>query len=97
MIKVTISCKNIEELKDALMEMVESETAPQEGVGLQYGELVQLYRKKKGVSQYDLGKAIGLDQGKISQIEIGNRHARFFEMVNIAKALGVPVTFLIPR
>lgn len=75
MIKVTVTCKNIEELKNALFEMVasEAEAVPSEQKGLQYGELVQLYRKKKGIAQYDLGKAIGLDQGKISQIELGNR------------------------
>ena len=60
------------------------------------GEMVRFYRKKKGLTQEELGKLCGYS-GKtaISKIELGVNDANTDTVIKIAKALGVrPVMFL---
>ena len=60
------------------------------------GDLVRFYRKQKGLSQEELGKAIG-HSGKtsISKIERGVNDATTGTIVKIANVLGVdPVVFI---
>lgn len=56
------------------------------------GEKIKERRKALKMSQDKLGKAVGLIQGKISQIEIGKRRLDMLtELPKFAEALGMPV------
>ena len=60
------------------------------------GEKIRFYRKKKGLTQAELGRLCGYS-GKtaISKLELGVNDANTETVVKIAKALGVsPVVFL---
>lgn len=50
-----------------------------------------LIRKAKGVTQLELGKAIGRDESTYSRIESGKVPLKAKDLPAIAKALGIPV------
>ena len=52
-------------------------------------------RRDKGLSQFDLGRTVGIYPQKISDFECGRRDLRFREAVSIANALNVSVNELI--
>ena len=54
-----------------------------------FGKKVQLYRKKKGLSQEELSFTADLHRTYISQIEAGRRNVALKNIVRIAKALGI--------
>ena len=61
------------------------------------GERVRKYRRKKGLSQEQLGAMVGFSQSKISKIERGERGDwdSLSDLRLIAKALEVPIEELI--
>lgn len=56
-----------------------------------FGENLKRARRKRGLSQEELGLAAGLDGAVISRIEAGQREPRVKNIARIAAALGVPV------
>jgi transcriptional regulator with XRE-family HTH domain len=52
-------------------------------------------RQNKGLSQFDLGRTVGIYPQKISDFETGKRDLRLGEAVNIAKVLNVPIDELV--
>jgi len=54
-----------------------------------FGKKVQLYRKKKGLSQEELSFMSDMHRTYISQIEAGKRNVALKNIVRIAKALGI--------
>jgi transcriptional regulator with XRE-family HTH domain len=59
------------------------------------GKNVQYYRKKKGLSQEELGFEAGIDRTYISGVERGLRNPTVLVLARIAKALGVSETKLL--
>lgn len=55
------------------------------------GSKITFYRKKKGISQRELGRRIDSTGQQISKIELGNGGASINMLEKIADALGVPV------
>lgn len=53
-------------------------------------EIVRL-RRKRGISQQELGEVIGLDQSTVSRIEKGERGLAVAELADIAERLNVAV------
>lgn len=51
-------------------------------------------RKRKGVSQLDLGYACGVHPSVIARIETSNREPRLGTIVKLAQGLGVPAADL---
>lgn len=52
-------------------------------------------RKKKKISQAALARSIGLDSSALSLIEAGKRDPSLTQVEKIAKALNVPVEYLL--
>ena len=52
------------------------------------GERIANLRLKKGFSQEDLAKSIGISRPSLTQIELGNRGVSFSEMQKLSVALG---------
>jgi transcriptional regulator with XRE-family HTH domain len=55
-----------------------------------FGANVRRIRKKRGMTQEQLGLAASLDAAVISRIESGDREPRVKNILRIAKALEVP-------
>lgn len=55
---------------------------------LRVGEQIRLAREEKGWSQAALGSAIFVSQNVISDLELGLRPIRVWELLAIANALG---------
>lgn len=53
-----------------------------------YGERLKAFRKKKGLSQEDLGFKSSLHRTYISEVERGRRNISIVNIAKIAKALG---------
>lgn len=51
-------------------------------------------RKAVGKTQTEAAQALGKTQSLISKLEIGERQARFAEVVRLARIYGVPITYL---
>lgn len=62
-----------------------------------FGRKVQLYRKKRGLSQEELSFAADLHRTYISQIEAGSRNVALKNIVRIAKALKISPKDLFDR
>jgi DNA-binding XRE family transcriptional regulator len=56
---------------------------------------ILVWREHRGLTQEQLGKAVGLGQNTISAIERGERHGSVPKLRAIAKALGVQVDDLL--
>jgi transcriptional regulator with XRE-family HTH domain len=52
--------------------------------------IIQQERKRQGLSQGDLGKAVGLSTSSISWIETGRREPNGRQLESIASALNIP-------
>ena len=62
---------------------------------VQLGENIRRLRRKKGISQEELGHISNLDRTYISGIERGQRNVSLLSIVEIARALNVTVTRLL--
>jgi transcriptional regulator with XRE-family HTH domain len=60
------------------------------------GELVRIAREKAGWTQADLAKLSGLTRTSITNLEAGNQRIRVHTLLNIAQALGMPPSTLLP-
>ena len=56
-----------------------------------YGEKLKDFRKKKGLSQEELGFKSSLHRTYISEVERGRRNISIVNIAKIAKALGMKV------
>ena len=59
--------------------------------------LVRIHRQIQGMSQFDLGRKIGLDQSVISKVERGEIKLNSEKMSLIARTLGVSENVLFPQ
>lgn len=59
------------------------------------GEKIAMLRAIACLSQSSLGKAVGLSQAVISQIELGNRRLDIIEAMAIAQVLGVELNEIV--
>jgi transcriptional regulator with XRE-family HTH domain len=58
-------------------------------------KVLALIRKAKGISQAEIGEALGKDESNYCRMENGKYEMRVKELPIIAKALGVPVMDLV--
>ena len=58
------------------------------------GKAIAEARKKAGMTQVELAKAIGVTQSQIANWESGWRNPKLEALMKIAKALGIDVTSL---
>jgi len=56
-----------------------------------YGERLKAFRKKKGLSQEDLGFKSSLHRTYISEVERGHRNISIVNIAKIAKALDLSI------
>lgn len=56
---------------------------------------IEAARRAAGLTQQELGEAIGVTQAAISLIESGQRRLRLDQALKLARRLGVPVESLI--
>jgi len=56
-----------------------------------YGERLKAFRKKKGLSQEDLGFKSSLHRTYISEVERGRRNISIVNIAKIAKALNLSI------
>lgn len=61
------------------------------------GKKIKKYRTLKGLTQKELGEAVGLSDDRIRHYELGDRVPSKELMKNIAKALDVPTEYLVDR
>jgi transcriptional regulator with XRE-family HTH domain len=59
------------------------------------GENIKTMRRKKGLTQDELGSLLGVGKSAISRWESGEREVTLATMRGIASALGVPLEYLI--
>lgn len=64
-------------------------------ISAKFGKRVKEIRLKKGMSQGDLAKVLGVHPTYISGIERGARNMALKNIDRLAKALGVPIEDLI--
>lgn len=61
---------------------------------MDYGDRIRAAREARGLTQFDLGVMIGRRDGDISRWERGALAPKIGTLVNISKALGVPLDYL---
>ena len=61
----------------------------------QLGERISALRKKRDISVERLANAVGIAKGNLSDIENGNRDARYSTLIAIAEGLGISVSQLL--
>ncbi|MBI4098201.1 MAG: helix-turn-helix transcriptional regulator [Candidatus Levybacteria bacterium] len=61
-----------------------------------FGEQVRKLRKEKGMSQEQLADAAGIERSYMGTIERGERNPTLMKVYNIAKALKVSASTLLP-
>lgn len=59
------------------------------------GKKIQTYRKNQGLTQRELAAKCHLATGTIQQYELGKRKPKIEQIQNIAKALDIPVEYLL--
>ena len=62
-----------------------------------FSEKLRQLRFEKGLTQYEMAKAIGVAKSTISQYETGNREPDFKTLENIADFFNVNVDYLLGR
>jgi len=67
-----------------------------EALKMGVGERIKEFRKKKGLTQAELGALLGVSQQMIGQFENSLTPPKIETLQKIASALNVPVTQLIP-
>lgn len=53
------------------------------------------WRKKRGMTQIDLGRAVGISQGYVSDLESGSRRGDVHLWIRLAKALDLPLETIV--
>lgn len=61
---------------------------------MDYGARIRAAREARGLTQFDLGVMIGRRDGDISRWERGTLAPKIGTLVNISRALGVPLDYL---
>lgn len=61
---------------------------------LQFGQCVRRYRKQAGLNQEELAQNANLHRTYLSDIERGNRNLSLTSIINLSKALNVPIAEL---
>jgi transcriptional regulator with XRE-family HTH domain len=61
----------------------------------EYGGRVNLARRRAGLSQSELGEALGLSRSSVANVEAGRQGSSAEQVVQFAKALGVPAAWLL--
>ena len=64
---------------------------------MNFGDAMKEARKKRGLSQKELGQKLGVSQAMIAQYESGKRSPKIETMEKIANALEIPVDELMER
>lgn len=59
------------------------------------GERIKLFRKQKGLTQEELSKEIHMSTNSIQRYELGHREPTAATLKSIAKALGIPSSYLL--
>lgn len=59
------------------------------------GQRVVALRTKKGWSQSDLARAVGKDRQAIEKLESGKVNPTLYSLLEVAEALGLPLTELV--
>jgi transcriptional regulator with XRE-family HTH domain len=59
------------------------------------GQRIRQARERKGLSQVELAKALGIGQRGISELENGNRKLAVSELPILSEVLGVPVFYFL--
>lgn len=62
-----------------------------------FGELVRKHRKRLRLTQEGLGQQIGLSRTSITNIEKGRQHVALHQIIELARALGIPADALLPK
>lgn len=65
-------------------------------VNEQFGERLSSIRKRKGLSQLELARAVGLSRGSISNLETGIQNVQLHQIFAFALALDAPLDEFIP-
>lgn len=60
-------------------------------VNIKIGERIRHYRTKANLTQDELSERIGISQKHLSRIESGYHNSHFVTIMEIAKALNVPI------
>ncbi len=60
-------------------------------INIKIGERIRYYRIKANLTQEELSEQIGISQKHLSRIESGYHNSHFVTIMEIAKALNVPV------
>lgn len=60
-------------------------------VNIKIGERIKYYRQKAGLTQEEVAEQIGLTQKHISRIESGYHSSLFITIMDIAKAVNIPI------
>ncbi len=66
-------------------------------VDVEVGITIRRLRKERGVSQSELGKALGISFQQIQKYELGTNRISASMLVKAAKAIGVQPSDLLPR
>jgi len=65
--------------------------------GVDLGKLIRELRKKRGLSQEDVAKAVGTTGANISRIELGDQQPRAALLTKLADYFGVSADYLLGR
>ena len=65
-----------------------------ENLTVQIGPRIRAARKAKGMTQSEISQKTGLDQAYISRLEKGTAEGTPGQILNIARAIGVPIAQL---
>ena len=61
-----------------------------------FGQLVRLHRKRLGLSQAEIGRAVGLSRASVANIETGRQRIPVHHLYRLARVLKVDVHALLP-
>lgn len=63
----------------------------------QLGERIAEIRKRRGFSQEDVAKSVGISRPSLTQIELGNRSVDILELQKLARVLGFSLDEIVAR
>ena len=62
---------------------------------LEWGKRIATARNRRGISQAELGKRIGLDQAAVSRLEAGSRSPNLPQLVALTEVLECPIQYFL--
>lgn len=62
---------------------------------MKLGKVIKDLRKAKGINQTDLATKVGISQTSLSNIEVDKRMPHYKTLISIAKALEIPLPFIL--